>query len=348
MAFTCALGYQAQAATAVDTDATVTITAKLDSKDNSVLAQNYEGNVTVNLYKIATLDKTGKASVTDNFSKAAIDLSVLDDSPSVEDVQENIVEPALAALENLSGTADSSDCETITVTIADGSGSGSVKIEKGAGIYLYVPETVEDDRYEYSFTSYIVYAPCNNYITYGSGSDEWDYDVTITLKSSAEHRYGYLDIAKTLETYNESLGAASFVYQVEAVLDGKTVFSNVYSMEFTGAGNQVISIADENDMPIIPAGATVTVTEVYSGASYQMTASSYTHNVVKEGAGELVSEITDPIIVADETLVANFTNYYDEELQVGGISIVNNFELNENGEYEYTGNNISSTEGGNE
>ncbi len=339
MAFTCAIGYQAQAATAVDTDATVTITAKLDSNDDSVLAQNYKGNVTVNLYKIATLDKTGKATITQNFADAGIDLSVLDDSPSVADVQENIVEPALAALENLSGTAYSTNCVTITVNVKNGSGSDSVKIEKGAGIYLYVPETVEDDRYEYSFTSYIVYAPGNNYITYGSGSDEWNYNnVTITLKSSAEHRYGYLDIAKTLKTYNESLGAASFVYQVEAVLDGETVFSNVYSMEFTGAGNQVISIADENDMPIIPAGATVTVTEVYSGASYQMTASSYTMN----------EKEAKPVIVADETLVANFTNDYDEELQLGGISIVNNFELNENGEYEYTGNNLSSTEGGNE
>ncbi len=329
--------YHAYAADAVDVDKTVTITAKVAEDDASVFASNYNGYVKVKLYKIADLDTTGKATLTENFSDAGIDLTILDDSPSVDDVKEKIVAPAVKKV----NSASLEEVANLTVTVGNVENiatdtteeiSPTAPLKEGAGIYLYIPKAVQDSRYSYEFLSYVIYAPGSNYISTGTGSDEWQYDVSFNLKSSAEQRYGDLEIKKSLATYNESLGSAAFVYQVEATLDNKTVHSNVYSMNFDNAGDKSITIKN------IPAGATVTVTEVYSGASYEMTASSYTMNETE----------AKPIIVADKALVANFTNDYDFELQVGGISITNSFERNADGEYEYTGNNLTTTEGGNE
>ena len=345
--------YQTQAAGSVDTNAKVTITAKLAEGDDSLFAQRYTGQVEVRLYKIATLDSTGKATITDNFSDAGIDLDTLNSSNvTVEDVQKKIVEPALAALDNLSGTADNTDYKSFNVNVNNGVGSGNIELEKGAGIYLYVPQDVTDSRYTYSFTSYILFAPSSEYISGEGTSDTWKYDVSFYLKSSATPRLGYLGIAKSLKTYNESLGTASFVYTVEAKLDGKTVFSNVYALNFNKAGEDYIEVADEDGNPIIPAGAEVTVTEEYTGASYKMTATSYTMNQPDENGNYVNKTVNTPVIDADEVLVANFTNDYDDELQVGGISVINTFELNSNDEYVYVGNNIGNSqsednEGGN-
>ena len=337
--------YQTQAAGAVDTNAKVSITAKLANGDDSLFAQNYNGQVEVRLYKLATLDSTGKATLTDNFSETEIDLDTLNSSKvSVEDVQDKIVEPAIAALDNLSGTADNSAFTPLYVNVSNGNGSGTIEIDKGAGIYLYVPQDVTDSRYTYSFTSYILYAPSSEYISGAGTSDNWMYDVSFYLKSSATQRLGYLGISKTLTKYNESLGTASFVYTVEAKLDGKIVFSNVYALNFNKAGEAYIEIADEDGNPIIPAGAEVTVTEEYTGASYKMTASSYTMNQQDENGNYVQQAVEKPIIDAQEELVANFTNDYDEELQVGGISVINTFELDDNDEYIYVGNNVGQNE----
>ncbi len=138
-----------------------------------------------------------------------------------------------------------------------------------------------------------------------AGPGEWLYQMDVTLKPSQALRHGSLEIVKTLQAY-ETKDPATFVFDVEAVLDGNVVYSNVVSITFTEAGQKKTILEG------IPVGAEVTVEEVYSGASYT-----------------LVSEGTQTAtIVANEVASVAFTNDYDETNRGGG-SVTNHFANSE-------------------
>ncbi len=142
---------------------------------------------------------------------------------------------------------------------------------------------------------------------------EWIYDLTVYLKPETDVRYGSLEIIKDLLTYEDSY-EATFVFQVEAVLDGETVYSDVVTISFTEPGRKQILIDN------IPVGAVVTVTEVYSGAGYKL--------VSQEPPGSFT-------ITADETASVTFTNDY-ENRRTGGLGITNRFSYSiEEGEWEW-------------
>ena len=293
--------HKINAAPRVEIDKPVTIVAQVSSDDTSVFATQFKGTVTIELYKIATLDESGTPSLTASFEGKGIDLTVLDKKPTVDDIKDKIVNPALVATEGMS----TNDVITIDRSKAD---LGSKEIENGAGIYLYKPLAISDKRYAYTFTSYVVFAPTSTFIQSGAGDDTWNYESTFTLKAEEEPLYGSLDITKTLDTFNTSLGTAAFVYKVTAVRDEETVFSNVYTIDMYGPETRTRTIHN------IPADSTVTVTEVYTGASYM-----------------LVSEASkEAYIVADELeeerAEVTFENDYDNRLNVGGISAENIFE----------------------
>ena len=128
------------------------------------------------------------------------------------------------------------------------------------------------------------------------------YDVTAGLKPGQEDRYGDLEIDKTLISYNASLGEATFVFSIEAEKDGKIVYSDVVSVVFDGTGTKSIVIRN------LPAGAKVTVTEVYSGASYERT----------------TEESQTVEIAADSIAKTAFENEYNHQMN-GGTSVVNHF-----------------------
>lgn len=132
----------------------------------------------------------------------------------------------------------------------------------------------------------------------------WIYDTDVYLKPE-QMPYGSLYIIKDLLTYEDS-GEASFVFQVDVTLDGRLIDSRVVGMIFTSAGRQEL-LVDK-----IPAGATVTVTEVYSGASYTQ-----------------VGAAPEPVTIrASEAAAVTFTNDYDERKKEGH-GIINHFS------YEY-------------
>lgn len=314
----CILGvgvHTIRAASAVDTDADVTITAEVDS--TSALAMNYTGEITIDLYKIASMDVTGDVkTLEDGFKNSGINLSILKDNPTVAIVEESIVNKALAVVDGVTPTA------TITIDRSTGQSSGYVSIPKGAGLYLYVP-SAEDRRYLYEFTSYVLFAPTSQYITprdnyeadEGMALDEWKYDVDFGLKSNQVPKLGTLIIEKQLDDYNESLAAASFVYKVKAQIDEKVVFDDVVTIEFESARTQQIELE-------IPATATVTVEEVYTGASYELASNKVVNDIVIEAGGEST---------------ARFENRYDEDKMIsGGISAVNTF-VKRDGEYVHVG-----------
>lgn len=292
--------FNISAAERIDTTADVTITAMVADNDTSIFATEYEGEVTVKLYQIATLDETGKAVATEKF--ANLDLSILGNTPTVDQVTTTIVEPAVAIAEN--------ETENATITIDRASATeGSVEIANGAGIYLYVIDAFISGRYEYSFTPYIIFAPTSTYIQTGNGDDTWNYESSFIIKSEAEEKFGNLKITKTVDQFNLSLGTASFVYKVVAKIGDEVVLDNVYmlSLEESGENSRVIEG--------IPASADVTVTEVYTGASYEPVSDDVVDGLV---------------IVADEIVTAEFENTYDNRLIVGGIGVENQF-VNEDG-----------------
>ena len=118
-------------------------------------------------------------------------------------------------------------------------------------------------------------------------------------------------INKTLTSYNATVGGATFVFHVNVEKRDGTVTNNVYKMEFNGAGNDKLIIND------LPAGAKVTVTEAYTGASYKMVPGEdqKTTIIAQEEEGNPVS--------------VSFVNKYDGG-QNGGSGIVNRFYM-ENG-----------------
>ena len=329
--------YSVNAAGHIDLTADVNISAAIGAGDTSQFATSYEGEIVIDLYKIAELDESGNIKgLTADFANSGADLSVLTNKTSEKEVKTEIVEKVKPVAQ--SDAVKPTDTIKATKT-KDGLTNATATIANGAGIYLFVPQDCSDADFNYTFTSYILYAPTSDYITLGSGSDEWKYDARFLLKSEAKPKYGNVIITKNLKTFNDSLGTASFIFDVEATRDSMTVFSNVYTLTFDKNDNYVDGAFTKSiTIDKVPAGTTITVTEVYSGASYNID--------VEDNKTQTIEDLK-----AGETGTVEFTNDYDEHLKEGGISVVNTFEKvetteneSDNVEYNYTGNNL---EGGN-
>ncbi|SFH97746.1 hypothetical protein SAMN04487830_11539 [Pseudobutyrivibrio sp. OR37] len=299
-------GHTLMAAERVDTTATVKLTAEVNENDSSVFAKNFVGTLNVDIYKIATMNATGELQLTDKFINSGIDLRILGNNPTVDQIKTEIVKKAQDANQASDNTISLKRVKVENSNqIITEANTDSVPIEGGAGLYLYVPENTKDSRYTYEFTPYVIMAPTSEYITSKQGSDEWDYSPKFSLKSTAKERFGSIVISKKLDKYNSTYNKASFVYSVVAKLDNNVVFDNVYTIEFDKAETKTKQIDN------IPAQAVVTVTEVYDGASY-------------EAVGE--KTVTGIIIDPDKAIpTASFENTYDGKMITGGISAVNEF-----------------------
>ena len=183
----------------------------------------------------------------------------------------------------------------------------------------YVSTSYNTERFTYTFNPSLVSLPARGADAGAEtpgDEDSWSYNVGINLKAEQDNRMGKLVIQKTLRNY-EVGRPATFVFRIEAELpkmkDGQpvlvngkqqmeTVYSNVVTITLENAGTV------EKEIPNIPVGATVTVTEVYSGACY-----------------ELVSE-NDQVITISAEMVASveFVNEYNESMNNGG-GITNSF-----------------------
>lgn len=192
-------------------------------------------------------------------------------------------------------------------TVGIGTGASDTQIigDLETGMYLVLALAVDTPEYTCSFAPYLVSVPGNGY--YGDGDDTWIYDVDVTLKPDRTERFGSLEITKALSSFRAG-DAASFIFQVEAVkeVDGVlvTVYSDVVQLSFDAPGNRSLLIEER-----IPAGSTVTVTEIYKGAAYD----------AQDG------DVRTVPVAAEETASADFTNAYNGQLN-GGSSIVNNFQ----------------------
>ncbi|MGN0399716.1 MAG: DUF5979 domain-containing protein [Blautia sp.] len=277
-----------QAAISIDTERQCSITFELDSS----YPELKELTIPVHLYQVADVNEYGEYQIPEGFE--SLKLSTIISEITAQEWEEKAREAMRIVEEQQIQPAASGE-------IVNGTG----KIEGlETGMYLVAAESVQSSSSTYTFTPYLISLP-NNYYQNGQ-EDEWVYDITTGLKPGQEDRYGDLIIDKTLTSYNASLGETTFVFSVEAEKEGEIVYSDVVSVVFDGTGTKSVVVKD------LPAGAKVTVTEVYSGASYELT----------------TEESQTVEIMADSTAETAFENEYNHQIN-GGSSVVNHFEYTE-------------------
>ncbi len=258
-------------------------------------------SIHVNLYQIADMADTGAFTSTSNFSEMKIE-----EIPSGSEDWESSSLQAKQIVEEKQLDADGS------FDVVNGSGSYN---HLKHGLYLVLAQDTNTENYTYSFNPYIISVPDNYYYqTKDEKDDAWIYDVVAGLKPERNHRYGSLKIIKTLNEYNASLKETTFVFSVEGKDDdGNVVYSNVVSTTFDSAGSKE-AVLDQ-----IPAGCDLTITEVYSGASYTLTS----------------EETKTGTVVADEVIEADFTNTYNDELKPG-YGVTNHFDYSDDSGWTWT------------
>lgn len=280
------------AATAVETGQECSVTVELNGSNEELKSLS----IPVKLYRVAEVSESGNYTMLPGYE--SLKLSEVNSNTTAQEWEEKAKE-ASDLVKELTPEAEGK----LTVTGGTGTEDGLT-----TGMYLVEAEEVQSPEYTYTFSPFLLSLP-NNY--YGSGgSDDWVYDVTTGLKPDQEERLGDLEIEKTLTSYNTTVGGATFVFSVEAVKEDEVVYSDVVSVAFDQAGTRQILVED------IPAGSEVTVTEVYSGSSYENTgAASQTVEILADGT------TGSPVQVA-------FTNTYDHGLN-GGSGVVNHFDYTE-------------------
>lgn len=290
----------------------------VDRKDCSVefsVGGDYEelqtNDLSVKLYRVASVDKTGTYTPVDDFS--GLDLSAL--SREDKDSASKWLDRAQAAEDKVTDSTAVAAAPTIK------NGTATVK-NLETGLYLVQVEQLVTPNYVYTFTPYLISLP-NNYYSGEGTSDAWVYDLTganaIGLKPEQQQRTGDLIINKTLVNQNTTFGdKATFVFQID-ITNGDKTESKVEALTFDAAGKQSAHITG------LPAGAKVKVTEVYSGASYDLKSENGVETEIK--ANDEYSQADAPVA---EVSFINEDNGHTN----GGYGVVNHFELKDDGLYD--------------
>jgi hypothetical protein len=245
----------------------------------------------------------------------ALDLDSLDENTKASEWEEKI--QYLTKTLGLTGDEESGKA-TVSLTpeeITVKDGSGSIK-DLDPGLYLIWTDEVDTTENTYSFMPSLIQIPNK---TTKESRVWWNYDAEVDLKPAREDRLGQIVIEKNLNTYNASLGTASFIFQVDASKEDEVIYSNVVSMDFSKPGKQSVTVDQ------IPGGSEVTVKEIYSGASYKLAQGSngeYTLTMEPNDDGDLIQTVA-------------FTNDYNYG-QTSGTSVVNHFAFDEeNGGWQW-------------
>lgn len=309
----------AKAANAIDTDAECSI--QFDIGGNSELL-NDDVTVQVNLYQVASVDVSGNYTVTDAFT--GLDLS----SVSADNLDTAAATWAKRAKEAQGKLTDSKGNTVVdpteTVTLQNGRGYQD-KLE--TGLYLVDTPKVTTPNYTYTFTPYLVSLPTNNYYSGDGASDDWIYNLTdsnaVGLKPEQHVRYGDLVISKKLENHNATFGNnATFVFQIDIKKPDEKKETRIEELTFNAAGSDSVTIEK------IPAGSHVKITEVYSGASYELASA-------KSQETDIIANPEKETEVEFRPAEVSFINKHDGRTN-GGYGVRNNFKLDENGQYQYT------------
>ena len=304
----------AKAASAINTGQKCSIEFDISGNSSELLS----ASIPVKLYKVASVDESGNYTGIGAFSK--LDLS----SVSADRLDAAAATWAERAAEAKKLLKDDTEPTTTTLTQGRGTATGL-----DTGLYLVDTPKVITPNYTYTFTPYLVSLPTNNYYSGNGASDDWIYDLTkehnsaVGLKPEQHVRYGNLVINKELVDHNATFGNnATFVFQIDiTTLDNKKE-TRIEELTFDAAGSHSVTIEK------IPAGSHVTVTEVYSGASYELASA-------KSQETDIIANPEKETEVEFKPAEVSFINKHDGRTN-GGYGVKNNFKLDENGQYQYT------------
>lgn len=304
----------AKAASAINTGQKCSIEFDISGNSSELLS----ASIPVKLYKVASVDESGNYTGIGAFSK--LDLS----SVSADNLDAAAATWAERAAEAKKLLKDDTEPTTTTLTQRRGTATGL-----DTGLYLVDTPKVITPNYTYTFTPYLVSLPTNNYYSGNGASDDWIYDLTkehnsaVGLKPEQHVRYGNLVINKELVDHNATFGNnATFVFQIDiTTLDNKKE-TRIEELTFDAAGSHSVTIEK------IPAGFHVTVTEVYSGASYELASA-------KSQETDIIANPEKETEVEFKPAEVSFINKHDGRTN-GGYGVKNNFKLDENGQYQYT------------
>lgn len=304
----------AKAASAINTGQKCSIEFDISGNSSELLS----ASIPVNLYKVASVDESGNYTATDAFSK--LDLS----SVSADNLDAAAATWAERAAEAKKLLKDDTEPTTTTLTQGRGTATGL-----DTGLYLVDTPKVITPNYTYTFTPYLVSLPTNNYYSGNGASDDWIYDLTkeynsaVGLKPEQHVRYGNLVINKELVDHNATFGNnATFVFQIDITTLDKKKETRIEELTFSAAGSHSVTIEK------IPAGSHVKVTEVYSGASYELASA-------KSQETDIIANPEKETEIEFRPAEVSFINKHDGRTN-GGYGVRNNFKLNEYGQYDYT------------
>lgn len=284
----------------------------------------------VSVFRIASVDDDVHYTLTDAFSSLTTDPN---------SIKPNVTEKLIALAVEAAGLVEDASLQP-QYTASVKNGSGVVTDEAGGklptGLYLIYPETVYTEDEIFNMDPFIVALPNGET---KDGVEDWNYDITVTLKAKEDDRVGKVIIEKTFLSYNATFKGADAVFKVKAVKHrpadeqaGKAafddvLFNSVISMHFETPGYERYEITD------LPVGTEVTVSEVYSGGAYTLVDSSVNysdHFVVAYDEGK----DSNPA-----PLTFSFVNDYNDSLKTS-VSVTNHYELREGG---YSGEQRSET-----
>lgn len=304
----------AKAASAIDTGQKCSIEFDISGNSSELLS----ASIPVNLYKVASVDESGNYTGIGAFSK--LDLS----SVSADNLDAAAATWAERAAEAKKLLKDDTEPTTTTLTQGRGTATGL-----DTGLYLVDTPKVITPNYTYTFTPYLVSLPTNNYYSGNGASDDWIYDLTkeynsaVGLKPEQHVRYGNLVINKELVDHNATFGNnATFVFQIDITTLDEKKETRIEELTFSAAGSHSVTIEK------IPAGSHVKVTEVYSGASYELASA-------KSQETDIIANPEKETEVEFKPAEVSFINKHDGRTN-GGYGVKNNFKLDENGQYQYT------------
>lgn len=304
----------AKAASAINTGQKCSIEFDISGNSSELLS----ASIPVNLYKVASVDESGNYTGIGAFSK--LDLS----SVSADNLDAAAATWAERAAEAKKLLKDDTEPTTTTLTQGRGTATGL-----DTGLYLVDTPKVITPNYTYTFTPYLVSLPTNNYYSGNGASDDWIYDLTkeynsaVGLKPEQHVRYGNLVINKELVDHNATFGNnATFVFQIDITTLDEKKETRIEELTFSAAGNDSVTITK------IPAGSHVKVTEVYSGASYELASA-------KSQETDIIANPEKETEVEFRPAEVSFINKHNGRTN-GGYGVKNNFKLDENGQYQYT------------
>ena len=305
----------AKAASAINTGQKCSIEFDISGNSSELLS----ASIPVNLYKVASVDESGNYTGIGAFSK--LDLS----SVSADNLDAAAATWAERAAEAKKLLKDDTE-PTTTVTLTQGRGTAT---GLNTGLYLVDTPKVITPNYTYTFTPYLVSLPTNNYYSGNGASDDWIYDLTkeynsaVGLKPEQHVRYGNLVINKELVDHNATFGNnATFVFQIDITTLDKKTETRIEELTFNAAGSHSVTIEK------IPAGSHVKVTEVYSGASYELASA-------KSQETDIIANPEKETEVEFKPAKVSFINKHDGRTN-GGYGVKNNFKLDETDQYQYT------------